>query len=550
MKKSYSVLLVLLVISNGFWPQQASAQTPQKISYQTVIRNASNVIVVNTLIGVKISILSSTATGTVVYTESKTVTTNANGIVNLEIGGNEGFSAINWGSTIYFIKIETDLTGGITYSNATVSQLLSMPYALHAKRVENVLSLSQEQIDALNPPTKGLMVYNNTTKMPYYYTGTEWRSISTTKDILITSADSGFMRNGKAYHGIGVNYFNAFYRTITNNNDTSYSSGLKYLGDNKIPFIRFSANGFWPNELKLYQTNKTLYFSMLDKFVKCAEINGVGLIPSLFWYYAAVPDLMGEHINQWGNPDSKTIAFMRTYTAEIVSRYKDSPAIWGWEFGNEVNAYCDLLDQAINYLPLVNTAQGTPATRTIDDAITTNILKVALTEFTAVIKMYDPNRPVFSGNTMPSSNMYHRYKYQNWIQDSSTDFTALLDAQNPASLGTLTIHTYPDQEFKYFSDTVASLSQIVKEAMRSSIELKRSLFIGEFGSPISLGATVEAQKFQELLEAIIVNKVQLSALWVFDFTPQDAEWNVTSTNSRKYQLDAIINANTQINPVP
>jgi len=362
---------------------------------------------------------------------------------------------------------------------------------------------------------------------------------------LTVSADGVFMRNGTAYQGIGVNYFNAFYRTILNTSDTTYSAGFKYLSDNKIPFVRFSATGFWPNELSLYQTNKTLYFSALDKFVKCAERNGVGLIPSLFWFYATVPDLMGEHMNQWANPNSKTIAFMRTYTAEVVSRYKNSPAIWGWEFGNEVNAYCDLLDQAINYLPKVSVSQGTPATRTIEDAFTTNILRAALTEFTTTVRMYDPDRPIFSGNAMPAANMYHRYKYQNWIQDSSSDFTALLDAQNPASLGTLTIHTYPDQEFKYFSNSMDSLSQIIQEAMRSSKELKRPLFIGEFGSPKTLGATLEAQKFQELLTAIIDNKVQLSSLWVYDFSYQDADWNVTPTNSRKYQLDAIINANSQ-----
>jgi len=363
--------------------------------------------------------------------------------------------------------------------------------------------------------------------------------------ILKVSADGIFMRNSKPYRGIGVNYFNAFYRTILNQEDKSYSEGLKYLSDNKIPFIRFTANGFWPNELTLYKTNKARYFTLLDEFVKTAEKYRVGLIPDLFWFYAAVPDLMGEHMNQWANPNSKTIAFMRTYTADVVSRYKNSPAIWGWEFGNEVNSYVDLLDQAMNFLPPVNVVGGTPATRTSEDIITTDILRFALNDFTETIRKYDTERPIFSGNTMPSPNMYHRYKYKNWLQDSSTDFTALLDAQNPVSLGTLTIHTYPDQEFKYFSDSMDSLSQIIKEAMRSSNELKRPLFIGEFGSSKTLGPTLEAQKFQELLTAIIDNKVQLSSIWVYDFSPQDADWNITPTNSRKYQLDAIINANAQ-----
>ena len=361
--------------------------------------------------------------------------------------------------------------------------------------------------------------------------------------ILKVSTDGVFMRDGQAYRGIGVNYFNAFYRTIINSSDKSYTDGFKYLSDNKIPFIRFSANGIWPNELKLYQTNKTRYISLLDEFVKSAETNGIGLIPSLFWYYAAVPDLMGEHMNQWGNPNSRTIAFMRTYTTEVISRYKNSPAIWGWEFGNEWNSYVDLLSQAMNYLPKVNTSAGTPAARTSEDIFTTEILQYAMNEFTATVRKTDPDRAIFSGNGMPGTNSYHRYKYQTWIQDSATDFTALLDVQNPSGLGTLTLHPYPDQEFKYFSSINATLSQIVQEAMRSARELKRPLFVGEFGSPKTLGAEMEAQKFNESLAAVITNKVQLSALWVFDLSSQDADWNVTPTNSRKYQLDEIIKAN-------
>jgi len=102
--------------------------------------------------------------------------------------------------------------------------------------------------------------------------------------ILKVSADGVFMRDDKPYYGIGINYFNAFYRTIVNSNDKTYKEGFKYLNENKIPFIRFTANGFWPSELKLYQTNKTRYFTLLDEFVEAAKANGIGLIPSLFWF--------------------------------------------------------------------------------------------------------------------------------------------------------------------------------------------------------------------------------------------------------------------------
>jgi len=89
----------------------------------------------------KISILQGSTTGTVEYAETQTPTTNANGLVSIEIG--EGtvvagiFSAIDWANGPYFIKTETDPTGGTSYTITGTSQLLSVPYALHAKTAES-----------------------------------------------------------------------------------------------------------------------------------------------------------------------------------------------------------------------------------------------------------------------------------------------------------------------------------------------------------------------------------------------------------------------------
>ena len=83
--------------------------------------------------GIRISILSGSASGTVVYTEIQTPTTNANGLVNLEIGSGAAFSTIDWNAATYFIKTETDPAGDTNYSITGTSQLLSVPYALNAK---------------------------------------------------------------------------------------------------------------------------------------------------------------------------------------------------------------------------------------------------------------------------------------------------------------------------------------------------------------------------------------------------------------------------------
>lgn len=115
----------------------ANAQSPEKMTYQAVIRNATNNLVVSSPVGMQISILQGSPTGTAVYVETHTPTTNANGLATLEIGGGSivsgTFSSIDWSNGPYFIKTETDPTGGTTYTITGTNQLLSVPYALFAK---------------------------------------------------------------------------------------------------------------------------------------------------------------------------------------------------------------------------------------------------------------------------------------------------------------------------------------------------------------------------------------------------------------------------------
>jgi hypothetical protein len=128
MKKIYSLLIGL------FLTVSVVAQAPQKMSYQAVIRKSNNALVQSSPVGMKISILQGSATGTAVYVETQTATTNANGLVSLEIGTGTAitgtFAAINWGAGPYFIKTQTDPNGGTAYTIVGTNELMSVPYAL------------------------------------------------------------------------------------------------------------------------------------------------------------------------------------------------------------------------------------------------------------------------------------------------------------------------------------------------------------------------------------------------------------------------------------
>ena len=128
------------------------AQVPNSFSYQMVIRNGNNELVANTTVGIRIGLLGGNAADTLWYEEEHKVKTNLNGLAYITIGkGNilkGAVSTIDWTRGPFFIKSETDPTGGTNYSLIIVSQMLSVPYAIYAKTAEK-LSVPVTESDPL-----------------------------------------------------------------------------------------------------------------------------------------------------------------------------------------------------------------------------------------------------------------------------------------------------------------------------------------------------------------------------------------------------------------
>ncbi|MEM9680163.1 MAG: hypothetical protein AAF901_07545 [Bacteroidota bacterium] len=142
MKKLYTLLITILFTTT------IQGQVPDLMSYQAIIRGANDALIINSNVGIRISILRNSETGTPVYTETHNVTTNDNGLAVLEIGAgatSDDFSAIDWGNGTYFIKSETDPNGGTNYTIVGTSQLLSVPYAFYAKTSSEIDNTSPNQ---------------------------------------------------------------------------------------------------------------------------------------------------------------------------------------------------------------------------------------------------------------------------------------------------------------------------------------------------------------------------------------------------------------------
>jgi len=144
MKSKLKSILVLVLCL--FCNLIGYSQTPEKISYQAVVRDADGVLIDTKSIGVRVKILKGPKPYEIVYEEVQREATNENGLLTLEIGtgtiddGDDSFEDIDWSEEGFFlIQTEMDVTGGTEYSLTTRTELLSVPYALHAKTAESLV---------------------------------------------------------------------------------------------------------------------------------------------------------------------------------------------------------------------------------------------------------------------------------------------------------------------------------------------------------------------------------------------------------------------------
>ena len=172
----------IVLLSALFVSLMTFAQVPQGISYQAIALNGSGTSVVSSNVRVRLSVLDVSATGTVLYSETQLKMTNAQGLFNLTIGQGTVvsgvFASINWGMNSKFLKVEMDATGGTTFAAVGTTQLLSVPYAMHAGTVASIAGNSSINDDIIGNKTSNFAFVDEYDHKVYAYntaTGT-WTS--------------------------------------------------------------------------------------------------------------------------------------------------------------------------------------------------------------------------------------------------------------------------------------------------------------------------------------------------------------------------------------
>ena len=134
MKKLRAIVMALAIVSSML----AWASAPKGFSYQATVRNADGSLAVSKIVGVRVSILRGSVTGAVVYSETNTVKTNANGLFSLQVGAETvksgSFADIDWTDGTYYMRSEISLNNNSVYDISATSQLLSVPFAMYADK--------------------------------------------------------------------------------------------------------------------------------------------------------------------------------------------------------------------------------------------------------------------------------------------------------------------------------------------------------------------------------------------------------------------------------
>ena len=315
--------------------------------------------------------------------------------------------------------------------------------------------------------------------------------------------------NGTMYLGTeklytaGVNCYSLFNQCwsadASNIKMTMAQKSLDTLKNKGIKVVRFNCGGYLATSddanaktIAMYEGNKDTYIQLLKNIAAYAEDVGIGLIPSFFWLYSAVPSYCGEAVSAWGNANSKTRAYMVEYTTTIVNELKGFQSIFGWEFGNEFNLHCDIPGATEDFkLEYVNSA---------------------ISAYNATIKGLDvvPNRFIGSGHSAPRPAQYNLSINNGWTTDTDAQYSTVTSSLNPCNA--ISEHVYHDT-------TTSAYSTYFTRAVKTAANLKKAYYVGEWGHGDTSNSDYNNQTYyQNLANAIIGAKVQLSLLWNYDIT--------------------------------
>ncbi len=377
---------------------------------------------------------------------------------------------------------------------------------------------------------------------------------------LSVDENGSYQLNGSAFYGYGINAAQGNF--WTHPDDTHFADTLATCVRYDIPYIRtWVIGGSWTGVIEQFEAFKNGDDSMFDgceRMLDMAQEAGVGVIACIFTSQAYTYGL-GERPSSQGEMDSKSMQYMREWLAAFVERFKDHPALWGWELRNEGDLAADLGPLGIG--GDVVQFGDLNYTRPQDglDSLPSDGFSIFYREAAAVIRELDgSDRMISNGNAMHRNSAYHmhqqsllrdeNYVYpEDWILDFTVDtleqWKYMHELWAPGEVDTISTHMgMPNfNNFIYgLSDVTMSYEELLQEYVSLAKSLKKGFFYGEFGDQGHLNVDDPRDILKNIktnLELMVRNDVQLGALWqrlgVNDYIKPEAELRLIMNEIKK-----------------
>jgi len=232
---------ILALITFALATFNSLGQSPDQISYQAIIRANDNSLVTNSYVDVRIIIRAGNINGDIIYQEEHQTITNNNGLISLIIGNETpiigNFSKIPWSQDSYFIETQVNIDEEKNYNIIGTSQLLSVPYALHAKTAKNISGPNPYKASIISFITSRSIAssdINNTLACTVSSTLTLTPDFTEMKigDILNIEAHNGAVLTVITSDGVSLNYSNTFTATLESKSENVRFGLIRKSGTN------------------------------------------------------------------------------------------------------------------------------------------------------------------------------------------------------------------------------------------------------------------------------------------------------------------------------
>lgn len=312
---------------------------------------------------------------------------------------------------------------------------------------------------------------------------------------LTVGADQTLRLNGARFRNIGLNYGGAVVPIYTQPSATAcaYTSSadqdaaIAVAVSCKAKVLRVKVTPYWPAQwtygvnggksvAAATSADREAHYQKIDAFLAKCQAAGIGVILNLFFRMFSPSDLVGERGRAWLTPGSATRNFATTITQEVVTRYLNHDAVYGWEFSNEVNHYNDASDATRGNYPGVNAAYGSLSSYSAaQDLFTGSELSTILSWWYGVVTAIDNQRIVLTGN---GPNSYSQPGGSAGISSPMRAWHLEQVRDNPTNCGS--IHWYGN--VGYGSNNFRGLESVLTGVRHWQKANGRGFVLGEFGN--------------------------------------------------------------------